>query len=786
MRHVTDFAVATTDAEVRSTTSGGASAHAVLAGMHVLLVGRFPPMNDAQALRATGLAAAIVQAGGTVTSVSVSGHGDAHLIADFDKAHGLKRLRRALREERRRGAFDLVVIDRSAFSFRKPDRLARLAVAPQQLLTAAWLCRLGRQTMLLGERCGGCEPLARAATQWMSLAARHAPDPEVVALLTAAAEAGAKGEIAADMLPTLVSAIPGGRGEALAVGLALELRGERVQIEPTAAFAPQITPPRLAKAFDQDPAWPTAAVPRIVAHLHRLRARDNAQADAATVLDWYAQQRELDPALPPPEPPSKRGGALPEADDQTPISALWWTALAGKGALNAPISAASPDPARIDALLARPSSEPGSDRMRDLADALSALPMPRLAKTAFALAGDDPAALETRLGLTERIAPTCCIVGHRDRATGLGANLIMAESMLQRAGLSPVARVIEAGLAPSSSLRVSTAGSEMDVGQPVPRRLSRPLRLFCVNADLVPQTLLHPRLSGDANGVNIGFLLWELDRLPDAHRLALDMLDEIWCPTAFVARAYRTQARQPVRVMGKAVTAPKPDPLDRRALGLPENAFLFLTSFDFHSSVERKNPVALVHAFQDAFPTRRDVRLVVKTTETPSGHWGDPHGQWNAIVEAAAADPRILLRTGRWPAGRQAALVAACDCFVSPHRAEGFGYGPAEALLLGRPVIATDYSGTTAYLSEKTGYPVPFALRDVATGETIHAVEGARWAEIDRDALAATLAEVVDADEDRAQRAAAGRALLETEFSLDAQAARCMRRLETIGLLEAQ
>jgi glycosyltransferase involved in cell wall biosynthesis len=42
-------------------------------------------------------------------------------------------------------------------------------------------------------------------------------------------------------------------------------------------------------------------------------------------------------------------------------------------------------------------------------------------------------------------------------------------------------------------------------------------------------------------------------------------------------------------------------------------------------------------------------------------------------------------------------LYRACDCFVSLHRAEGYGRGIAEALLLGLDVIATGHGGNVDF-----------------------------------------------------------------------------------------
>ena len=47
------------------------------------------------------------------------------------------------------------------------------------------------------------------------------------------------------------------------------------------------------------------------------------------------------------------------------------------------------------------------------------------------------------------------------------------------------------------------------------------------------------------------------------------------------------------------------------------------------------------------------------------------------------------------------ALMEACDVYVSLHRSEGLGLAMAEAMLMGKPVVATGYSGNTEFMNEE-------------------------------------------------------------------------------------
>jgi glycosyltransferase involved in cell wall biosynthesis len=293
--------------------------------------------------------------------------------------------------------------------------------------------------------------------------------------------------------------------------------------------------------------------------------------------------------------------------------------------------------------------------------------------------------------------------------------------------------------------------------------------LLHVNADMVGEVLATDPTGQLARRRRIGFFLWELDVLPETHLFGADLVDEIWAPSQFVAEIYANAASRPVKLVKKFITMPDIGPEPPRAPG----PFRFLTSFDFHSGVERKNPYAVVRAFQAAFPPDdRDVALTIKTTEFVPGHWGDANNQWQIIQEAAARDQRITIVVDAMPEKEFFGLIRGHDCIVSSHRAEGFGYLPAYALAYKRAVIVTDYSGTTDFCRADTAWPVAHRLVPVRPHEFITEIPGARWAEIDHDHLVETMRQVRDDRAGTARRAARGARLINEDYSLAAHAAR--------------
>ncbi|MEX0970165.1 MAG: glycosyltransferase [Paracoccaceae bacterium] len=310
--------------------------------------------------------------------------------------------------------------------------------------------------------------------------------------------------------------------------------------------------------------------------------------------------------------------------------------------------------------------------------------------------------------------------------------------------------------------------------------VNRPVALHHVNADAVPVQILR---HGTGAHFNIGYMLWEAEQVPFNHHLAADCLDALWAPSRFVADIYARAFDRNVTNLGKAITLPNIPPLPRARFGLGAHHHIVLTAFDAHSSLVRKNPLAALRGFQRAFAGDADARLIIKSTPLPESHWGDPEGQMDAICTAAAADRRIIINTEYLPFAELMGLIASADVLVSSHRAEGFGYLPAYALALGRPVIATDYSGTRDFITPQTGFPVSWQPRTIAPSDTIYPLQAAKWAEIDSDALAATLAAHRADPSTGFARAEQGQKLMESYYSPAALAQRYRTALAELGLL---
>ena len=328
------------------------------------------------------------------------------------------------------------------------------------------------------------------------------------------------------------------------------------------------------------------------------------------------------------------------------------------------------------------------------------------------------------------------VVGYIRTASGMGE------------GARSIVRAAEAvGLSHSVSNVSFNVVSRMD-DRTVGVRPDAPdygINIFIVNADQVPAVAEHIGDTRFRAHYNVGAWVWEQDRFPTAWLGAFSYFDEIWAPSRFSVEALSTVSPLPVRRMPHLVDiAPNPG-ASRGTFDLAADQFVFLFIFDYLSYVDRKNPMGVVHAFAHAFTADEPVTLVLKCANS------DFNREAHAMLEREVANrPQVRLIDRYLEREQVIDLMAVSDAYVSLHRSEGFGLTLAEAMCLGKPVIATQYSGNTDFMNPANSLPVGYRLVTLEHDAGPY-LQGTHWADPDLDQAANQMRRVYD-DQDLGRR----------------------------------
>ena len=349
------------------------------------------------------------------------------------------------------------------------------------------------------------------------------------------------------------------------------------------------------------------------------------------------------------------------------------------------------------------------------------------------------------------------IVGFPQGVLGLGEDARMA------------AKVIELASIPCSLSNAPIAGPQRidnSMAHLISEELNYPVTLFC----LPPTEMMRLPLEGglkliESDTYKIGAWPWELPHWPTPFSRVRQFVDEIWAQSDYVKSCFSRNSDTPVVKMPMAVELPSVTANLRGQFSLPAEHFLFYLLFDGHSWLTRKNPLAGIQAFQKAFSfANKTVGLVIKAMNTLDS---DPI--WQKICQIAAKDARIHIISERLSRQDAVNLMASCDCYISLHRSEGFGRVIAEAMLLGQPVVVTNFSGNVDYCDQTTAFLVDGALVPLRAGDYLFH-EGQYWCDPDVSLAAEQLQRVFHDVALRQQIGEAGKLRIISDYSIQSVA----------------
>ncbi|HXQ73562.1 MAG TPA: glycosyltransferase [Pyrinomonadaceae bacterium] len=301
------------------------------------------------------------------------------------------------------------------------------------------------------------------------------------------------------------------------------------------------------------------------------------------------------------------------------------------------------------------------------------------------------------------------------------------------------------------------------------------ITVVCVNPDnsFYLRTQVSPEILGDRYVIANWY--WELPEMPDEWLAEFEYTDEVWAATNFIRDAMSSKAPVPVVRVPPVVQLSHGKTFSRIQLGLPEDRFLFLAMFDTKSVLERKNPLGVLRAFKSAFAFNDpNVGLVLKFNNPD---YDQP--VLRELRDEIAGAENVLLIDRLLTRDELTSLIGECDCFVSLHRSEGFGLGPAEAMSLGKPAIVTNWSGNTDYMTADNCMPVDYELVQLGRDYGPYKAHQ-RWAEPDLNQAAHWMKRIVTDPELARQIGLRGQQTIQTEFSPQAVGKIVQARLEEI------
>ncbi|WP_256223193.1 glycosyltransferase family 4 protein [Paenibacillus sp. 1_12] len=277
---------------------------------------------------------------------------------------------------------------------------------------------------------------------------------------------------------------------------------------------------------------------------------------------------------------------------------------------------------------------------------------------------------------------------------------------------------------------------------------------------------------------NIGFWHWELPDFPDENLPGFDLVNEVWVPTSFVHESVSKKSPVPVIRIPHGIHVEVSPEINRNTFGLPDNQFLFYMMYDVQSHTARKNPQAVIEAFKLAFEMNNpNVGLVLKINNM-SFQPSDLEG----LRELVSGHSNIYIIDRILSRVEVNSLLQCTDCFVSLHRSEGFGLGLAEAMYLGKPVVATNWSGNTDFMNPTNSCPVNYQL--VQVGQDWGPYKAYQtWAEPDVHHAAQLMHNLVNNAEWRQSIAANGQQTIRNEYSPQVVGKMIKERLRNLGLI---
>jgi glycosyltransferase involved in cell wall biosynthesis len=308
------------------------------------------------------------------------------------------------------------------------------------------------------------------------------------------------------------------------------------------------------------------------------------------------------------------------------------------------------------------------------------------------------------------------IVGYLSMMAGVGESARLCADALSSGGREILLRDVSTHAGEGSAVEWKITGG----------RAEKPgTRIWHLNPPMLPRAIISTGFREFAKTYNIGYWAWELETVPAEWRHGARYVNAVFVPSEFTRRSIAPLTKAPVIVVPHPVTEkPAADGM-RAKFGIEDEAFLVSFIFSAGSSINRKNPQAVINAFLILQARCPKAFLLMKGSGDPATDAG-----LAALFRAAAGNSRIKIVTEKLTSGEINGLIRDSDAYISLHRSEGFGLTLAEAIMHRTPVVTTAWSGTVDFCDPENTWNVePSLIPVVDTHPEFASLTGAVWAD---------------------------------------------------------
>jgi len=364
------------------------------------------------------------------------------------------------------------------------------------------------------------------------------------------------------------------------------------------------------------------------------------------------------------------------------------------------------------------------------------------------------------------------LAGYLDAESGVGESARCLIKVIQSANIPFVLNNVEQPWIRRDDKTHSSLFSE---------RNPHSINLLHVNADQTPYVAKALGQGYFPSKYNIGYWYWEASKFPYLEwKKSFDYFNEIWVASNFCLEAISRVSHIPVVKIPPSVSVDIQGVYSKEFFGIRPDSYAFLFMFDFLSFIERKNPFSIIDAFNLSYRNfdMRNAMLVIKCSNSDK----NPK-EYKRLLNSVKGLP-VLIINKYFANDELHGLLNISDCYVSLHRAEGFGFPIAKAMNFGKPVIVTAYSGNMDFTNNKNSYLVNYDLVEIKSDIGPYK-KGYEWAEPDIDHAASLMFKAYKYREESTKIGQEAVKYIKRHYSPGVLAKRLVKRVELIRKIMA-